>query len=100
MKKNHVAPVARLVPPHADKNWSFQAVNVSEDDVYRIKRAFSHPAVCDTSPFLQGNSRGWVMVEFWTKDKAAIDRAAQHFFGLFKLAVVEGDFTREDLGLA
>ena len=39
------------------------------------------------------------MVEFWTKDKKAIDAAAKHFFDVFQLPFVEGDFTRKDLGL-
>lgn len=92
--------VARLVPPHADKNWSFQAVNVAEDDVWTVRGAFSNKVVKAANPFLQGNSGGWVMVEFWTKDKAVIDAAAKVLFDSFKLPVIEGDFTREDLGLA
>lgn len=91
--------MARLVPPHADKNWSFQAVNVEEDDVWAIRGAFSNEVVKKASPFLQGNSGGWVMVEFWTKDKDIIDAAAKVLLGLLNLAVVEGEVTREDLGL-
>lgn len=91
--------LARLVPPHFDKNWSFQAINLTEDDVWKIRSAFSHAAVQPASPFLQGNSGGWAMVEFWTKDKKAIDAAAKHFFDVFQLPFIEGDFTRKDLGL-
>lgn len=58
------------------------------------------PRVKAANPFLQGNSRGWAMVEFWTKDKALVDNAAAVLFDLFKLPVFEGQFTREDLGLA
>lgn len=92
--------VARLVPPHADKHWSFQVVNVGEDEVWNIRGAFSNEAVKKANPFLQGNSGGWVMVEFWTEDKGIIDAAAKVLFQLFQLPVIEGDFTREDLGLA
>ncbi len=100
-ERSHMPPkkLARLVPPHADKNWSFQAINLTEDDVYKIRAAFPHAAVQPASPFLQGNSGGWAMVEFWTKDKKVIDTAAKHLFDVFRLPVVEGDFTRKDLGL-
>lgn len=101
MKDSRKHPViARLVPPHLDKNWSFQAHDVTQDDVWRIRCAFSDAAVKTARPYLQGNSNNWVMVEFWTKDKAVIDAAAKHLFGLFDLEVREGDFTRADLGLA
>ena len=92
--------VARLVPTHADKHWSFQVVNVTEADVFDVRGAFSNEVVKKANPFLQGNSGGWVMVEFWKRDKATIDAAAKVLFDLFNLPVVEGDFTRKDLGLA
>lgn len=95
-----MSKIARLVPPHADKNWSFQAVGVVEDDVRQIRGAFFTESVKAANPFLQGNSGDWVMVEFWTKDKALIDAAARQLFALVGQELREGDFTREELGLA
>lgn len=91
--------VAKLVPPHSDKHWSFQVINVSEDQVLEIRRLFSNSAVRAANPFLQGNSRGWVMVEFWTADKSLIDAAASVLFDLLKQPHQEGNFTRQELGL-
>lgn len=93
-------PIARLVPPYGDKHWSFQVLNVEDSDVRELLWRFQDPRVKAANPFLQGNSRGWAMVEFWTKDKALVDNAAAVLFDLFKLPVFEGQFTREDLGLA
>ena len=92
--------IARLVPPRADKHWSFQMVRASKDDVRRIQGAFTADGIIEAKPFLQGNDGGWVMVEFWTWDKAIIHAAASRLFDMFGLEVREGDFTREELGLA
>lgn len=87
------------MPPHADKGWSFQIVNITDDDVWTIRSQFPKAAVEAAKPFLQGNSGGWAMVEFWNPDKAAVDVAAAVMFEAFNLAVIEGQFSREDLGI-
>ena len=97
MKKQKIA---RLVPPQMDKNWSFQMINVTEDDAQNVYHAFATPVVQAAHPFLQGNSGGWLMVEFWTRDKVAIDAASQNLADLFGLTLREGDFTRDELGLS
>ena len=82
-----------------DKNWSFQAINVTKDQVDDIRLAFASPEVSKANPFLQGDNGGWVMVEFWTKDAIDIYKASKYLFDLFDLPFSEGQFTRKELGL-
>lgn len=93
------AKVALLVPPQGDKNWSFQMVNITEDDADTVRRAFLEPDVKRAEPFLQGLSRDWIMVEFWVADKAIIDAAAKVLFDRVKQPWASRGFTRADLGL-
>ncbi|MBI6885757.1 hypothetical protein [Pseudomonas putida] len=95
-----MAMIAKLVPPHMDKHHSFQVVNISKDDRDTILSMFRKPSVEKARPFLQGDSRGWVMVEFWSKDEEAIKAASD---ALAKSIGIEsygvGQFTRKELGL-
>lgn len=91
--------IAKMIPPHMDKNWSFQAINVTKDQVDNIRLAFSAPEVKKANPFLQGDNGGWVMVEFWTKDAIDIYNASKYLFDLFELPYAQGQFTRKELGL-
>ncbi|MBU9199981.1 hypothetical protein KTD31_01010 [Burkholderia multivorans] len=91
--------IAKLVPPHLDKHWSFQMVNPTEEEVGVIRAAFHVSAVKAANPFLQGCSKDWLMVEFWTDSKDEVDAASAHLFNLVSLPVLEGDFTRAELGL-
>lgn len=91
---------AKLVPAHMDKNLSFQMINTQPGDNSKIAHAFSADEVRPAQPFLQGCSGGWVMVEFWNPDKEVVQKAAKHLFELFDLPYLEGEFTREELGLS
>ncbi|HDR9103321.1 hypothetical protein [Paraburkholderia sp. A3RO-2L] len=91
--------IAKLVPPHMDKHWSFQMVNPTEEEVSLIRAAFHTTAVQAAKPFLQGCTKDWLMVEFWTYSKDEVDAAGAHLFNLVSLPVREGDFTRAELGL-
>lgn len=92
--------LAKLVPPQADKNSSFQMINTQPGDNSKVIHAFSSDEVRPAQPFLQGCDGGWIMVEFWNKDMIAVQEAAKHLFKLFGLPFLEGNFTREELGLA
>ena len=91
--------IAKMIPPHMDKHWSFQAINVTEEEVDDVRLAFTAPQVKQAEPFLQGNNGGWLMVEFWTKDLEDIINAGKYLFKLFDLPFSEGQFTRKELGL-
>lgn len=91
--------IAKLVPPHRDKNHSFQVIFIKEGDKERILSLFSDPVVKPTQPFLQGATREWLMVEFWTKDITLIKRATDKLTATLNVSYTEGDFTREELGL-
>jgi hypothetical protein len=91
--------IAKMIPPHMDKHWSFQAVNVTEEQVKEVRAAFHAPQVKQAEPFLQGNNGGWLMVEFWTNNPTAVLNAGKYLFDLFELSYAEGQFTRKELGL-
>lgn len=99
MTRNTLDPVARLVPPHGDKGWSFQVANRLEDHERSVRQCMQSPAVKAANPFLQGCSPDWLMVEFWTKDKNLVDSACEHLSKELGLQCSEGQFTRQDLGL-
>lgn len=92
--------IAKLIPPAGDKHWSFQMVVHNEqlplagEFVYLMN---SEKIIKDASPFLQGHSHNWAMVEFWTRDKDLAMKAAQKFAEHFGVELKEGDFTREEL---
>ncbi len=92
-------PVAKLVPPHADKHWSFQIANRTEAHEVAVKSSMRDAAVAGAKPFIQGLSADWLMVEFWTRDKDAVDAAAKHLAQRCNVSLSEGQFTRADLGL-
>lgn len=92
-------PVAKLVPPHGDKHWSFQIANRAEAHEMAVKSGMGDAAVAGARPFLQGLSADWLMVEFWTMDKDAVDAAAKRLGQLCGVEFSEGEFTRSDLGL-
>ncbi len=91
--------IAKLVPPFGDKNWSFQMYNVTPEERGIVLYNFHNPMVKKANPFLQGDSGGWLMVEFWTADRYLIDAASRCFFEAFGLEFQVGEFTREELGL-
>lgn len=89
--------VAKLVSPCKimGKGFSFQAMNVSQEQVDKICWAFEQ--VRDSRPFLQGNSDGWVMVEFWTDDGDAILRASELFAQILGVPLLSGNITWEEI---
>lgn len=91
--------IAKLVPPQMDKHWSFQVVRVSKDMRNACVAEFKHPDVAKASPFLQGDSGDWLMVEFWHGGKEAAEVAAKQLAGALELVLMEGNFTRAELGL-
>ena len=91
--------IAKVIAPYADKNWSFQLINASEQIVGKVRVAFNDPEVKEAEPFLQGNSGGWVMVEFWTRDLGKIVKACNRLGNLLKVEFTQGQFTRKELGL-
>lgn len=95
-----MAMIAKLCPPQYDKNYSFQAINVSKEDRDTIVSCFRKPSVQKAQPFLQGDSGNWVMVEFWVKDLQVIQDAANTLAEAIGIKNLEaGVFTRKDLGL-
>lgn len=66
---------------------------------------FADPVIKEANPFLQGNSNGWIMVEFWTLNHPAILKAADMLFKAFDLPVItvtnpkESVFTLEELDI-
>ena len=104
---NTLKPVIRLVSPHNDKGWSFQGYWLSEDQLDLLKATFIGygdllPEVKLARPFLQGYDlrNGWIMIEFWTKDKSIIDNATAALSKVISTPILHGDFTREELGLS
>jgi len=92
----------RLIPPHMDKNWSIQGIHFSEEEIQDVKMCFVK--IPDASPYLQGNSNGWFMVEFWTRDMVAIHQACQVIADCLgmtysKVENSSNAFTREELGI-
>ena len=91
---------ARLIPPHMDKHWSFQIVCDELPPRGDFMLAMADPAVKQAEPFLQGyNERNWMMIEFWKGGEDAARSAAQHLANRFATSLLEGNFTRKELGL-
>jgi hypothetical protein len=92
--------VAKLVPPHMDKSFSFQAHGLTPEQRHLVLRALFLPEVVQAKPFRQGDTGSWLMIEFWTKDREVIQAAAE---GLARAIGVhdlqEGNFTRKEIGL-
>lgn len=92
----------RLVPPHMDKNWSLQGIHFSEEEIFQVKSCFSK--MQDASPYLQGNSGVWFMVEFWTRDMKSVNEACQIISDHLNVPFEKVDdstkaFTRKELGI-
>ena len=94
-----ISPIAKLVPPCSDKNWSFQVVNRLEDHDLLARVAMTKEEVRNAKPFLQGLDSTWLMVEFWTDDISAIRTAAGLLAQQLNLVLGEGNFSRADIGL-
>ncbi|MYM92669.1 hypothetical protein [Duganella vulcania] len=92
--------IARFVPPSGDKHWSFQMRSDELPDAGAFIAAMRAPIVKAVEPFLQGHSRDWAMVEFWTRDEGAARAAAEALAQHFGCTLRVGDFSREELGLA
>lgn len=70
---------AKLVAPQMDKGWSLQFFDC--DSALRgrvIGGVMDTNKIVGCRAFLQGDSDGWLMVEFWTDDEDAILRGAEH----------------------
>jgi len=71
--------IAKLIAPSMDKNWSLQLFDVPNDKQiqneiwYHARIIGQHFKV---NPFLQGNSEGWMMIEYWTSEESFILEAA------------------------
>lgn len=90
--------LAKLVPPHMDKHHSFQMIGALPEDIIRVRVALQAPQVKAVRPFLQGESRDWVMVEFWSDDLELIQIAAKHLADCVDLDLLHGNFDRSELG--
>lgn len=91
--------LAKLVPPHMDKHHSFQMIGALPEDIIRVRVALQDPQVKAVRPFLQGESRDWMMVEFWSDDLELIQIAAKHLADCVELDLLHGNFDRSELGL-
>lgn len=89
--------IAKLVPPHMDKHWSFQVMHRLEEDEHVVKSTIHRHEVKNAEPFIQGLDRNWIMVEFWTNDKEAVTAAANALAEALGLSYTEGEFTREEI---
>ena len=89
--------IAKLVSPHGNKNFSFQAVRVGAEAQGKIVAAFCHETVKAAHPFLQGSSSGWIMVEFWNPDDDKILAAAEYLAQVIGVPLLSGDFTRDEI---
>ena len=69
---------AKLTPPECGKNWSVHFLGLTEQVRNKILSAFHRMAYNHESmfkkanPFLQGDSDGWMMIEFWTDNQNSI----------------------------
>lgn len=100
MTRPNLQPVAKLVPAQADKHWSFQVANRLPEHERLVKAAMQGGVVQAAQPFLQGLDHNWLMVEFWTDDVNAAKAAAASLSGSLGLTLGEGNFNRQELGLA
>jgi hypothetical protein len=92
--------IARFVPPHMDKHWSFQVVFDELPPRGDFLVAMTDPLVKVTEPYLQGyDERSWAMIEFWKGGEDAARTAALRLAEKFSTTLLEGNFTRKELGL-
>jgi hypothetical protein len=98
-KENSMQTISRFVPPLGDKHWSFQMRSDQLPSSGEFLAAMQTPVVKAVSPFLQGHSRDWAMVEFWTHDEGAAHAAAEALAKHFDCELRIGNFTRAELGL-
>lgn len=95
-----MAMIAKLVPSYVERQMSFQAINVTAKDRATLISMFIHPSVAPAQPFLEGDSDGWIMVQFLTRDHQILRDAAQALAKSVGVsALVKGQFTRKELGL-
>lgn len=99
MNSSKRMPIAKLVPPHADKHWSFQVANREPAHEQAVRVCMASADVKAAKPFLQGCSVDWLMVEFWTHDIDDVARAANALAESVGLPLQHGNFTRGELGL-
>ena len=90
--------LARFMEPCGDKHYSFQMIGKIPEQ-WELLKAMQIKDVKDVKPFLQGYSKDWCMVEFWTKDRDSAVKAAESIASYLKVEIGYGDFTRDDLGL-
>jgi hypothetical protein len=91
------ALVARLVPGRGDKNQSFQAMYVSEEQRVRLIAQMQEPEVQAARPFRQGDNLGWMMIEFWVDNEEVIETAAKSLAKSIGVELKHGDFSHADV---
>lgn len=82
-----------------DKGHSFQAVQITPDQLGDLRVAMASAVVKAANPFLQGNSDGWIMIEFWTNDFDVVNAACQNLADALHTPLLQGGFTRKENGL-
>lgn len=73
--------IAKLFPPNGDKNWSLQFVGAPLDGPERaliISQALHFGKCFHVSPFVQGDSEDWIMIEYWHTSETYILEAAMN----------------------
>jgi hypothetical protein len=92
--------IAKHVPPMCGKNHSFQVYFPTPEQREKILITMRSDEVKDAHPFLQGDQREWLMVEFWTANLDLIKASMKRLADSIGAELGYGSFTREELGLA
>ena len=89
--------LATIIPPeeNGDKNWAFHVIGIEPEGFKMIVAEMQNIKYAHS--FLQGNSRRWAMVEFWTSDEDAILKAVDHLSTVLGVTYDIGDFMLEDI---
>lgn len=94
------AMIAKHVPPHGDKNHSFQAQFITAEQREKILIEMRSELVQRAEPFKQGDQPGWIMIEFWVSDMELINDAMRALAQSVDAELLYGDFTRKELGFS
>jgi hypothetical protein len=93
------AAIAKHVPPMCGKNHSFQVYFPTAEQREKILVAMRSDEVKEAHPFLQGDQREWLMVEFWTDNLDLIKSSMKRLADSIGAELGHGSFTREEIGL-
>jgi hypothetical protein len=93
------AAIAKHVPPMCGKNHSFQVYFPTAEQRETILITMRSDEVNDAHPFLQGDQREWLMIEFWTDNLDLIKASMKRLADSIGAELGHGSFTREEIGL-